>query len=275
MIYNKTLSKAQSLFKALIRWLPEGVRWSILATLGNLSVMKMVILVPFIGTMIIFNEQFVNLLTVSTYFLQNIGVSVDGESPQALTIDNLYYLYFGLLCLGVGSLLFSIFCPKEIQFSSSEDEYVRNFDSQNSQVTTQSNFRLLLYLEHKTTKAHGRSDKFDQLFHDIILAIYLKFDSENPDYLDGSFINGAGYPDLEAVISAVRNDAKAVWAFSKPFQSMSVYFSGDILRCLYNILDLTFFHIRVSIAVFYLSGLTLLFVPTAKTIYKIIASTLF
>lgn len=247
-----------------------GLKWSALANLGTLPVMKMVMFVPFVGTIILFNDSVVNLLSLSLPILERFGATISPQEQQALTINNFYLLYFGLLALGIGSIVFSIWCPNEIKAAPDVDRFVEKFDKVSSSVAVRRNFHRLIDLEKSATKRNQRSAYCDDLFHNLIVEIFREMEARDLVPADDSFYNGAGYIDVEQIVNIVSNDAKAVWAFSKPFQDISVHFSGDILHCLYAFLDLRHFYVRHAVATLYFAGLLLLFVPTVKTFIKIV-----
>lgn len=75
---------------------------------------------PFIGYLILFNNELVSYFELSNIFTGNsekVGALSDGA------ISRLYYLYFGLTMLGITSIAFSFFCPITIKNHRNEYEY--------------------------------------------------------------------------------------------------------------------------------------------------------
>lgn len=82
--------------------------------------MALTILAPFVGYLVLFNQTIVQQLSLATEILG----SPAGDGVTAATLQRLYFLYFGLIFLGLGSGLFALFCPIEIKDCSSAREYV-------------------------------------------------------------------------------------------------------------------------------------------------------
>jgi hypothetical protein len=89
-------------------------KWTSLAALGNAKAVQLTALIPVIGYMIIFNRALLEYMELGLQYLnadetvkQGSGVPLD-----RFTAVNLYFLYFGLCALGVGSLLFRLSCPE-------------------------------------------------------------------------------------------------------------------------------------------------------------------
>jgi hypothetical protein len=83
--------------------------------------MRATILVPFLGSVILFNAHVVEWLTASPEMLAQWW-GVEGATSGAarrFTISRLQYAYLGLTLLGFGAAIFTVFCPSEIkQFST-------------------------------------------------------------------------------------------------------------------------------------------------------------
>ena len=81
-----------------------------LAHLGNLTAVRLTILIPLVGYLIIFNANVVKYLDLAKEF---VGISShhfdSGVSAKLLLI------YFGLCALAAGSVVFSIWCPTEVK----------------------------------------------------------------------------------------------------------------------------------------------------------------
>ncbi|WP_059018487.1 hypothetical protein [Vibrio coralliirubri] len=91
-------------------------KWCSLRLVGNSKVVKLTMFMPFIGYLILFNNEIINYFSLSRNALGLEPVITEGAS-----FDRLYQLYFGLMLVGVASTLFSIFCPSIVK--ANEDEY--------------------------------------------------------------------------------------------------------------------------------------------------------
>lgn len=97
------------------RYVNNLFTWDSLSRIGQLKVMNLTILIPFIGYMILFNENIVQLLELS-------------KEVHSFTIDNisrLFYFYYGLSSLGIGSLIYQLKCPVLIKEYDSQNIYAK------------------------------------------------------------------------------------------------------------------------------------------------------
>ena len=94
-------------------------KWSLLRTVGNLTAVRITVLIPLVGYLIIFNANVVQYLELAKEF---VGISNhhfdSGVSPRLLLI------YFGLCALAAGSAIFSIWCPPEVKHYGTSAGYV-------------------------------------------------------------------------------------------------------------------------------------------------------
>jgi ABC-type multidrug transport system fused ATPase/permease subunit len=90
--------------------------WETLKLIGKSKVVGLTSLIPFVGYLLLFNENIISYISLSREF-------AGAASEVSATISRLYYLYFGLTFLGISSILYLFFCPKEIKENISEYEY--------------------------------------------------------------------------------------------------------------------------------------------------------
>lgn len=100
---------------------PSLIEWTQLRSVGNSKIVQASILFPLVGYLILFNESAASLLSTS---------SLDRASPnegliEFLWIRKLYFLYFGLMFLGLGSLGYAMFCPRIIKKYGDSADYIR------------------------------------------------------------------------------------------------------------------------------------------------------
>ena len=81
--------------------------WDRLRIIGNSRLVQLTAIMPIVGYLIIFNQH-----VVSALHLDN---SLFGSITEEFLISRLRLLYFGLFFTGIGSLLFSLFCPPKIK----------------------------------------------------------------------------------------------------------------------------------------------------------------
>ena len=94
----------------------EKTRWTTLRPFGESALMKLTVLAPFIGH-ILLSEFSSKYLEISQDFLK-----VD---PLGSTL-RLYMLYFGLVFLGVASVSYSSLCPKIIKNHRRDVDFLQN-----------------------------------------------------------------------------------------------------------------------------------------------------
>jgi hypothetical protein len=90
--------------------------WDRLRIIGNSRLIKLTIIMPLVGYIIIFNNHVVSALQLATdYFSSDIEHSLLGNINGEFLASRLRLLYFGLFLLGVGSSLFTLLCPQKVK----------------------------------------------------------------------------------------------------------------------------------------------------------------
>ncbi len=83
-------------------------------------------LIPFLGTLILFNQYVIDVLAmspeVSTRWLG--GNDHGASTSQVLTVNRLVTTYFGLVLLGGASFFFTLACPREVKAYGSAQSYI-------------------------------------------------------------------------------------------------------------------------------------------------------
>lgn len=106
----------------------QNPAWETLRRVGQSRVVSFTVLMPFVGYMILLNDHLVDYLKLSSVLVPADSTSLARETVGSIskaTRDRLYFIYFGLTSLGVGSLLYSIFCPRIQKEHSSDFTYIR------------------------------------------------------------------------------------------------------------------------------------------------------
>jgi hypothetical protein len=102
--------------------------WETLRRIGQSRIVGLTVLVPFIGYMILLNDQLVRHVELSSLLVPPDAVSQTREVAGAISKaarDRLYFIYFGLTGLGIGSILYSIFCPRIQKEHPADFIYIR------------------------------------------------------------------------------------------------------------------------------------------------------
>lgn len=104
--------------------------WSGLRTIGNSSAIKSTIFIPVLGYAILFNANFVEYIELSPTYTSNsyfLSLYVEPEHVAKLeTSYKLYFIYFGLCFMALGSILYISLCPSAIKKYKNGGEYYRN-----------------------------------------------------------------------------------------------------------------------------------------------------
>ena len=91
------------------------VPWTTLRSVGNSHAVRLTVLIPLVGYLLIFNTYIVEQLALGKTFVDPATAS----SP----IRRLLLTYFGLCSLAVGSVLYAWRCPQEIKHYPSTAAY--------------------------------------------------------------------------------------------------------------------------------------------------------
>jgi hypothetical protein len=160
--------------KRVLHWLAEMfegglLSWEQLRSVGNSRIVQTSVLFPILGYLILFNDQVLSLLAL---------VGLDHAPPHSGPIAwiwarKLYFLYFGLMSLGSGSLLYVIRCPFIVKKHGDASDFVR-FDGPTFSINA---------LRHLNETMRGRVTSFAFADHEI--------DNERPDILRSWYYNQA------------------------------------------------------------------------------------
>jgi hypothetical protein len=98
-------------------------RWDSLRRLNESRVVKLTILVPVIGYLILFNSHLIE------YFKLVIDMNLNccqetGSIWERTRSLRIYYLYFGLTCVGFASIIFQARCPALIKAHPSSLQFI-------------------------------------------------------------------------------------------------------------------------------------------------------
>jgi len=106
----------------MIRQFKTGLlTWMQLRSVGNSRLVQASVLFPLIGYLILFNDQ------VSSFLVfRGLDAALPSQGILAwIWSRKLYLLYFGLMSLGVGSLIYSLRCPHLVKKHGDFSDYVR------------------------------------------------------------------------------------------------------------------------------------------------------
>lgn len=104
-------------------WWRKNVNWFTLRIFGQSKVASFTIAAPFIGYVILYHDMLRPYLGGLGGLLQS---QYEGEScgPWIDFIDKLHLVYLGLLCLGIGTIVYRVFADHVIQSFANISDYV-------------------------------------------------------------------------------------------------------------------------------------------------------
>lgn len=113
-------------------------KWSTLRVIGNSTLVRATVIMPFVGYLILFNSHVVDALRPA---LELFPDCADGRCAQSFIWSRLFFLYFGLMFLGAGAFIYQLRCDPNIKrFDTAEA-----FTASVSAVVTESD--LFIYQE--------------------------------------------------------------------------------------------------------------------------------
>lgn len=259
--------------------------WSSLRTLGQSRVVALTVLVPFIGTLLLFNRQIVDFLLISPDLLpQWLGKAPQSavEASRSFTINTLVVTYCGLVALGTATFLFAMLCPGEVKRHGSALAYIEA----EKPLVTRARTSLMVTQVSKDYLAHHGEDEatgnkslrelaypLDLIFFFEEVVRQISEGSLEEDDADIYSANGNIYIERVArILYAQRKVQRNLWA---AFHSEAEKYNADLLALIYETRDHARPVARATISALYAAGFVILVCPTATTLFIIIRRALF
>jgi hypothetical protein len=279
-------------------------------TLGQSRLLALTALVPFLGTLILFNQQLVDLLLLSPTLVgrwvgQGDHSAIDAS--RAFTLNRLQVTYFGLVFLGVGSFLFAVLCPPEVKRSPTISEYI---ETEKPLITKARTGLLVNAVATDYLRNHGeeeaRGPRFlrelayppaqETFFHFVITEITEALEwgveeaaeqgqgeeaaerassaqiEDDAPTIDESIDvwTGVGTVHIEKVARILYNRIRLYRAFWASFENKAVDHITDLLALRYLALDHSKPTFRIIVSGSYFIGFATLFYPTVVTFFLIL-----
>ncbi|KJC44806.1 hypothetical protein UP09_14220 [Bradyrhizobium sp. LTSP885] len=251
----------------------------------------MTIIVPFIGSLLLFNQHIVDLLTLSPDLVAHWMKLPEGTADvvaRQITLSRLYYVYFGLTFLGFGSALFSLSCPQIVKDYASSTEYVQA----ENLITTTTRIALIVSqisisftqwaggefsMMPGVIRRLGLPSDFMNLYSVAILEVFSELPEEFPSgddpisNTDHPFYDDEGRPNSDRIALALISGRRVVQGFVRALGKVAGTdkYRNDMLALHYLALDNTKPRLRVFVSFLYASGFILLSIPTVITFAQV------
>lgn len=123
----------------------DASTWTSLASIGESPLVRLTILVPFIGYFILYNDYALSFFSSSFEYLR--GGGIEQQAPSS-ALHRLNMLYFGLTALGIASFAYTVSAPRELVRHRTEGDYLQYM----SVISTPAMLRRSIY---KTIDGYG------------------------------------------------------------------------------------------------------------------------
>src|SRR4051795_8010366 len=87
-------------------WLDTHSHWTRLRLLGNSRLAKATSIIPIVGSVLLFNYEFLEFITYT-----RVSDSPDGLVP----FWRIHFLYYGSCFIAVATLIYAFFCPERVK----------------------------------------------------------------------------------------------------------------------------------------------------------------
>ncbi|QWK80043.1 hypothetical protein [Ochrobactrum sp. BTU1] len=289
--------------KNLLKGMSTRAKWSTLTRVGNSYIVRLTIVAPFVGGLLIFNQNVIDVLDFSTVFLDAVGIANGTSGISSYALAKLYYIYFGLFFLGVGSILYSLYCPEKIAKFPFSDDYNRSRLGLNSPTLCISSFETIaeayardadvLEWRSKTFRdGLAYSDELGQLTYSLLMRIYgdHEWEQNEPeahDFVaprtddiedDGVYRLGTvsthyvmpnGYISVDNMAKDIVSAPRIMWRITIPLKEGSFKFQSDVYHLSYMVDDLSLPTQRLLCIFAYLFGFIILLIPSIETFLRI------
>ncbi|RVC64392.1 hypothetical protein [Mesorhizobium sp.] len=250
----------------------------------------MTILVPFIGYLIIFNQSIQSYVGLVFDKIEYIPLSKPTSGEHVAL--RFYNLYFGLLFLGIGSFLYTIFAPRQIKQHPLIADYVKYMDSIATENLTRASLDNLLGIFMSSNDAEQRHPMYglpslsfpsevSSLTHAFIKSVFVQSEwarkppeaspdeQEHEEFPEGEehlaeIYTGSGYLLTDVIVERMYANRRFDSYFVESMFDSAIRNSRDVFVLEHQALDCSNFLGRLVVIAFYALGFSILFIPTAK-----------
>jgi len=264
------------------------IPWSSIRRIGQSRLLALTIIVPFLGSLLLFNQYVVDVLVLSPEIVKRFlsAVQLDSQTvAREVTLTRLYYVYFGLCFLGIGSGLFALLCPLEIKTYDSSRSYL----TAEAPLVSRARMGIILpavaqrfdewfgaaYSENwSITRKIAAPDELCSMFSQVIKAIYV--DLRTDEKPEEAPEDREGRPDVSKIASALytRTTVRPIFAHNMEGHASHSSHRNDVLMLHYIALDHSKPWFRIIVSAFYAAGFVTLLWPTGLTFLQLAKNTI-
>lgn len=255
------------------------ISWSALSGVGNSPMARLTILMPVIGYLIVFNSNISGWLKPLLPLRKNLQPDI----WDYLYDKNLVFLYFGLLVFGIGVTIFTAMAPAPIRKFPHVEDYIRSMQDIRTRNLVIGGFEHVAGAYQKELSDEEQSGFYSHYnkhfpedvsdgFHRLVEHIYQNSYSEDSDDAAeielrnySEFHTGSGYLKTNEIVDIMYSGRRVDAALNSKLYANITAYSKDVFYLEHKTLDFSKPRTRLLILLFYLSGMTLAFIPTALT----------
>jgi hypothetical protein len=183
--------------------------WDQLRAFGNSKAVQLSVLFPLVGYLILINDEVAKFLTAT-------ALDRTVANPSLLNSvwnGKLYFIYFGLMALGIGSAFYQYACPHIVKKHGDDSDLIRmDGDTYSHEELKQLGAKVNI---HYDRQAYGK-DLSESVGGDILRAFYKMEAKSSPKYrfvVTGCFLIGTTFlavPSTTAAIKIITHVASAI-----------------------------------------------------------------
>lgn len=255
--------------------------WSSLRTLGQSRILGLTMLIPFLGTLIMFNQYVIDLLALSPDVLSRwLGPGVEHElsASRVITVNRLVVTYFGLVLVGGASFVFTLLCPREVKIYGSAQAYI---ETERLLITPARTALLVTVVAEDylvnwgDEESPGEPPAIKQLAYPMTLVslfeeVVREISEKSLEGADADIYSANGNIYIAKVARILSEKIKGLRALWKSFHTEAQKSTTDLLSIRYMALDHSKPVVRLVVSLLYLIGFSVLFYPTGTTMLQIV-----
>lgn len=248
------------------------MKWSTIGQIGNTSLAKLTILIPLLGSFILYNDTISK--AISPKLFNYAQSSTDTHSLHELFIwihnNSIEFLYFGLLLMGTATFIYQITAPRQIKEKLHPMQYALSSSASNSRVAAEAELIGIISILSNEKVLPNKKHRKDS--SQLIVSVFKSIDftqQEKRTILPhlGREVSHNGSASATLIAQEInKGNHRLLSEIVDKFMSRQV----DLYYCSYNCSDAkkSFFKLPIFVAMIFASVLMIL--PTLATATLII-----